>query len=94
MKVGEFQKGINVTSNAYSRFMGQHGTYKDSESFVYMSAWAFFKKRELKGIKTTPNKKAKKDEVVDGRKNNVPSIDGVELEGEMDDKVSVFGKSL
>jgi hypothetical protein len=62
MKVGEFQKEINVSSNAYSRFMGQHGAYKGSGSDVYMSAWAFFKKRQLKGIKTTPNKKAKKDE--------------------------------
>jgi hypothetical protein len=93
MKVGEFQKEINVTSNAYSRFMGQHGPYKGSGSDVYMSAWAFFKKRELKGIKTTPNKKAKKDEAAEGGKDSVPSVDDVKLEGEEDDEVAVFGKA-
>jgi hypothetical protein len=93
MKVGEFQKEINVSSNAYSRFMGQHGAYKGSGSDVYMSAWAFFKKRELKGIKTTPKKKAKKDEAAEGGKDSVPSVDDVELEGEKFDEVAVFGKT-
>ncbi|CAN9290451.1 unnamed protein product [Alternaria sp. RS040] len=32
MKVGEFQKEVNITPNAYSRFMSQHGKDKGSES--------------------------------------------------------------
>jgi hypothetical protein len=94
MKVGEFQKEINVTPNAYSRFMGQNGPYKGSESSVYLSAWAFFKKRELRGIKTKPNKKAKTDDATGNKavKDAVPSVDGIELEGEMEDEVEVYGK--
>ncbi|KAF1919014.1 hypothetical protein BDU57DRAFT_511855 [Ampelomyces quisqualis] len=88
MKVGEFQKAINVTPNAYSRFMGQNGPHKGMESSVYLSAWAFFKKREMKGIKTMPNKKAKAGAAND--KDAVPSVDDVELEGEKEDKVPVY----
>lgn len=84
MKVGEFQKEIGVTPNAYSRFMGQHGKVKGMESSVYLCAWAFFKKRELRGIKTAPNKKAKKDEA------DLPSVEDVELVGEDEDKVAVY----
>jgi hypothetical protein len=91
MKVGEFQKAINVTSNSYSCFMNQNGSYKGSGSNVYMSAWAFFKKRELRGIKTTANKKAKT--VKPGSKDAVSSVQEVVLDGEMDDEVPVFGKS-
>jgi hypothetical protein len=94
MKVGEFQKEINVTSKAYSMFMSQHGAHKGMGSSVYLAAWAFFKKRELKGIKTTPNKKAKKDDAASGGKDSVPSVDDVELEGEEDDEVPVYGKCL
>jgi len=91
MKVGEFQKAINVTSNSYSRFMGQNGPYKGSGSDVYMSAWAFFKKREMRGIKTKPQKKAKVDE--DGKvKDAVPSVEGIVLEGEAEDAVPVYGE--
>jgi hypothetical protein len=91
MKVGEFQKTINVTSTTYSRFMTQHGQFKGVESSVYLAAWAFFKKREMRGIKTTANKKAKKNEG-ERAKDSVPSVDEVELEGEKEDKVPVFGK--
>ncbi|KAF2030612.1 hypothetical protein EK21DRAFT_88734 [Setomelanomma holmii] len=88
MKVGEFQKAINVTSNSSSRFMGQNGPHKGSGSDVYMLAWAFFKKRELRGIQTTANKKAKT--VEPGSKDAVPSVQEIVLEGEMDDSVLVF----
>jgi hypothetical protein len=61
MKVGEFQAAINVTSNAYTRFMGQNGPDKGAESSVYLVAWAFFMQRELRGIKL-PSTSAKKGE--------------------------------
>jgi hypothetical protein len=88
MKVGEFQKAINVTSNSYSRFMGQNGPHKGAGSDVYMSAWAFFKKREMRGIKTKPQKKARVDE---SGKDAVPSVEGIVLDGEMEDAVPVYG---
>jgi hypothetical protein len=84
MKVGEFQNAINVTPNAYTRFMGQNGPDKGMESSVYMAAWAFFKQRELRGIKL-PSAKAKK-----GEKESVPSVDDIELPGELDDAVPVY----
>jgi hypothetical protein len=89
MKVGEFQKAINVTSNSYSRFMGQNGPDKGSGSDMYGSAYIFFKKRELRGIKSTPNKKAKA--VAADGKDAVPDVERIVLEGEMDDKVPILG---
>ncbi|KAI4960795.1 hypothetical protein J4E86_002420 [Alternaria arbusti] len=62
MKVGEFQKAVGITPNAYSRFMSQHGKEKGVESSVYPAAYAFFQQREMAGIKTTANKKGKKNE--------------------------------
>jgi hypothetical protein len=38
--------------------MGQNGPFKGTGSTVYVDAWQFFKKRELRGIKL-PRKKAK-----------------------------------
>ena len=90
MKVGDFQKAINVTSNSYSRFMSQNGPDKGAGSNVYMAAWAFCKKREMRGIKTVANKKAKT--VEPGSKDAVPSVEDVVLEGEMEDGVAVYGK--
>lgn len=58
MKVGEFQDKINVSSTAYTRFMGQNGT-KGSESDTYVSAHHFFKRRELAGLKMPRQKKSK-----------------------------------
>ncbi|KAL9071519.1 MAG: hypothetical protein Q9157_005433 [Trypethelium eluteriae] len=50
MKVGEFQKALRVSSNAYSRFMSQSGKDKGAGCATYHEAWRFFKKREIKGI--------------------------------------------
>ncbi|RYO36253.1 hypothetical protein AA0111_g3183 [Alternaria arborescens] len=89
MKVGEFQKEANITPDAYSRFMSQHEKDKGSKSSVYLVAWAFFKTREIQGIKTTPNKKARSSQGP-AQKDSVPSIDDIELDGEKDDKVPLF----
>jgi hypothetical protein len=88
MKVGEFQNAIKVTPNAYTRFMSQNGADNGMGSSVYMTAWAFFKKRELRGVKL-PSTRAKK-----GEKESVPSVDDIELPGEMDDAVPVYGTHL
>jgi hypothetical protein len=91
MKVGEFQNAIHVNSKTYSNFMGQHGPEKGAGSTVYVAAWAFFKKRELRGIETKPNKKTKADAGKDGGKDAVPDVDDVELDGEKEDEVRVYG---
>jgi hypothetical protein len=84
MKVGEFQQALGVSSNAYSRFMGQSGRDKGSGSDTYIEAFKFFKKRELQGIKA-PKKKVKKAE--EAVKNDVSAI---QLEGEAEGNVPVF----
>lgn len=54
---------------------------------MYQDAWAFFKKRELRGI-PAPKKKAKT--TVASKEPDV-DISDVQLEGEMDDRVPVYG---
>ncbi|KAL1600561.1 hypothetical protein SLS60_006947 [Paraconiothyrium brasiliense] len=90
MKVGEFQKAINVTSNAYSRFMGQNGPEKGIDSSVYDAAWAFFKKRELRGIKMPKKQKTAASAGVAAPNSGVPSVEGIVLDGEMEENVPVF----
>jgi hypothetical protein len=90
MKVGEFQKAINVTSKSYSTFMNQNGPFKGSGSSVYYSAWAFFKRREMRGLKM-PKKKAKTDAAAGS--DQTVNISGVVLPGEADDVVEVYSMS-
>lgn len=92
MRVGEFQKAINVTSNAYSMFMGQNGPYKGSGSSVYPAAWAFFKKRELRGVKTIKKQRTAANAGLREGGDGLPSINGIVLDGEMADAVPVFGE--
>ncbi|TVY84794.1 hypothetical protein LSUE1_G001029 [Lachnellula suecica] len=84
MKVGEFQKEIGANSKSYSSFMGQTGPYKGSGSCVYSNAFAFFKLRELSGIKA-PKKKVKKEDEV--KQNDVSAI---QLEGEAENAVEAY----
>lgn len=58
MKVGEFCNAIGVSGNAYRRFMASNGKDKGMFSDVYPQAWAFFKKRELAGIKPVKKRKS------------------------------------
>lgn len=105
MKVGEFQGAIGVSSNAYSRFMGQHGPMKGSECDTYHEAWSFFKKRELKGVpmpakeRKTASKDTAKDAANGAPKNgkatkkkteNHPDISDIRIHGEDRDAVQVF----
>lgn len=83
MKVTEFQKAIGVSSKSYSGFMGKSGAYGGSNFATYDSAWAFFKKRELKGIKEPKKKVAKKEE------DKALDMSGVQLEGESTQEVPI-----
>ncbi|KAF2744832.1 hypothetical protein M011DRAFT_488644 [Sporormia fimetaria CBS 119925] len=59
--VKDFLSAINHNSTSYSRFMSQNGPHKGAGSDVYIDAWRFLKKRELRGVKA-PRKKTKQDE--------------------------------
>lgn len=59
MKVGEFCDAIGVSGHSLRTFLGQTGNDKGVGSATYGSAWEFFKKRELKGIKAPTTKKRK-----------------------------------
>ncbi|KAF2477042.1 uncharacterized protein BDR25DRAFT_330958 [Lindgomyces ingoldianus] len=85
MRVGEFQKAINVTSKSYSDFMGQNGPLKGRGSNVYLNAYQFFRKRELRGIKLP-----KKVKTAAAAATNRVDISGIILEGEEQDKVEVY----
>ncbi|KAI0120782.1 hypothetical protein F4776DRAFT_665409 [Hypoxylon sp. NC0597] len=85
MKVGEFQNAIGVSSASYQRFMNQSGTYKGSESDTYGKAFAFFKKRELQGLKAAPPKKIKKNE-----ENKSLDVGDTKLDGEETQEVPVY----
>lgn len=82
--MGEFQKAIDVTSTSYRNFMGQNGPYKGSASSVYVNAFAFFKHRELNGIKE-PKKKVKKED-----EKKATDVSGVKLDGEDEQEVTVY----
>lgn len=84
MKVGEFQRAINVTSNSYLRFMRQNGAYKGEGCDCFTAAAIFFKKRELEGVKE-PRKKIKK-----AQEDKLNDVSGVHLEGEEKGEVPVY----
>ncbi|KAF2636503.1 hypothetical protein P280DRAFT_473052 [Massarina eburnea CBS 473.64] len=100
MKVGEFQKAIEVNSKGYSLFMTQNGPFKGAGSTVYAKAWTFFKKRELRGIVTQKKKKARVSEGDPAEagaagsnkasKQGDVDISGVTLDKEMEDQVEVY----
>src|SRR5215469_1195005 len=59
MKTGELIDKLNVSGPGYYRFMKQNGRDKGYESDTYSAALKFFQRRETKGIKLPPKKKAK-----------------------------------
>lgn len=102
MKVGEFCDTIKVSNNAYRRFVSQSGATKGAQSDVYMAAAAYFKKREIAGLKlpTANSKKAKTNSGAStgasngGGGSGSPSGSGdfrqIELPGEATDSVPVY----
>ncbi|KAF7878798.1 hypothetical protein EAF04_000001 [Stromatinia cepivora] len=85
MKVTEFQKKIGANSKSYGSFIGQNGKFKGDKSNVYYNAFAFFKKRELQGVK--PPKKAKVSKAEEEKKFDVSAI---KLDGESTASVPVY----
>lgn len=59
MKTRELIDKLNVSGPGYYRFMKQNGRDKGFGSDTYVAALKFFQRRERKGIKIPPKKKAK-----------------------------------
>lgn len=95
MKVGEFQKAISASPATYARFMSQNGPSKGAGSDVYGNAWLFFKMREFRGIKPPrcPTKSKKGEEAAAAGGQAGPVLAAVELPGESDDEVEVYGNT-
>jgi hypothetical protein len=94
MKVGEFQRAIGVSSNAYSAFMKQDGPAAGQRSATYKNAFAFFKERELNSPRNSGPvnvgsgkmaKRLKKDETA-----KALDVSSVTLPGEEYGRVPVF----
>jgi hypothetical protein len=86
MKVGQFCDAIGVSGNGYRRFMAQNGKFAGEGPDVYRSAWLFFKKREMAGLKI-PTKKQKTAATASSstsaasKKDAVPDISSIQLDG-------------
>jgi hypothetical protein len=94
MKIGKFQEKLGVSGKSYREFMGQNGPDKGAYSATYHAAWAFFKKREIAGIKM-PRKKAKTVDAKDSQettKNDEPKLDvsDIHLEGEEKGEIPIY----
>jgi hypothetical protein len=83
---GEFQKAIGANSKSYYTFMNQNGPTKGSNSMVYQNAFAFFKHRELNGIKAPKKPKLTSTDDDD----NVLNVSDIALDGEEEGEVEVY----
>lgn len=59
-KVGGFSEALGNSQRSLNDFLRQNGPMKGSDSDSYQEAWAFFKRREIAGVKK-PTKKQKSD---------------------------------
>ncbi|RDW68497.1 hypothetical protein BP5796_09154 [Coleophoma crateriformis] len=85
MKVGEFIKTIGVNSKSYGSFMRLSGPYKGSSNGTFYNAFAFFKRRELLGIKPAKKAKVSKEE-----ETRLLDVSSVKLDGEETMEVPVY----
>ncbi|KAL1853805.1 hypothetical protein Plec18167_007206 [Paecilomyces lecythidis] len=60
MKVGEFQRLLDVSPRSYQLFMRQKGKWKGEHSITYQHAACFFKEREEQGLPPPKKKRATK----------------------------------
>lgn len=54
-----FAAAIGVSMKSLANFLAMHGAFKDANSASYDNAWAYFKKREMAGLKLPVKKAAK-----------------------------------
>ena len=84
MKVTEFQRELGINSNSYGRFMKLRGPWSGAENQTMSSAYLFFKKRDLCGVK---NQKKKK---VTAEMKKAIDVSDITLPGEDDQAVPVY----
>jgi hypothetical protein len=95
MKVGQFQDKLGVSSKSYGEFMGQNGPDKGAFSSTYHAGWEFFKKLELAGVKMPRKKKAKTEDIKDGKKSQKDGekkqdVSDIHLDGEETGNVPIY----
>ncbi|KAJ9196359.1 hypothetical protein DTO164E3_5908 [Paecilomyces variotii] len=97
MKVGEFQRLLDVSPRSYQLFMRQRGKWKGQGSITYQNAACFFKEREEQGLPPPKKKRAttattKKTKTGKGEAEEKDKYDvsNIHLDGESEFKVPVF----
>ncbi|OJD31760.1 calcineurin is a calcium-dependent [Diplodia corticola] len=102
MKVGEFCDKLGVSNKSYNNFLRQSGSTKGLNSDCYYNAWAFFKYRDMHGIKlptaSSGNKKQKADDVgktgsqaaSKDKAATAADLADIHLVGEEDDTVEIY----
>ena len=70
--------------------MNQNGPNKGANSMVYQNAFAFFKHRELNGIKAPKKAKLTTGASPSGDDGKAMNVEGIELEGEAEGEVEVY----
>ncbi|KAE8385438.1 hypothetical protein BDV23DRAFT_164905 [Aspergillus alliaceus] len=88
MKIGEFQRVLDVSARSYSAFLKMSGPMKGSESNTYVHAHRFFRKRELQGIKEPRKKPVSKQAKLDTEKKY--DVSEIHLPGEEEVEVEVY----
>ncbi|ROV92317.1 hypothetical protein VSDG_07303 [Cytospora chrysosperma] len=95
MKKGEFCTAIGSSNNSVNTFLKKSGSMDGSQSDAYGSAWAWFKQRELAGLKmpdstgTTARPAAKKTKTT-AASSATPDLNSIHLEGEETDSVLIY----
>lgn len=81
MKVGEFCDKIGVSNNSYNTFLKQSGATKGMGSNCYMNAWAYFKYREMNGVKLPTAQSAAKKQKTEAKSADSGSPKGASAKG-------------
>lgn len=106
MKKGEFCNAIGSSSRSVNTFLGKRGHSGGMGTDSYTNAWAWFKQRELAGLKLPDVKKRQKAEAAAAAAagpgegpatkkaktalNPTPDLSAIHLDGEESDSVPVF----
>lgn len=102
MKVGEFCDKLGVSNKSYNNFLRQSGPTKGLSSDCYQYAWAYFKYREMNGIKLPMANSGSKKQKTDGADESgskgaskdtatgAADLADIHLPGEEEDAVEVY----
>jgi len=82
--MADLVRELDCNSEAFSRFMEQNGPDKGTKNEVYIKAWKFFKRRDIRSTQPTVKKLKKENEE---KRNDVSNI---KLEGENTLSVRIF----